>query len=65
MAEAPHHLAIREQLNEQREALADLDALLQSSKDDNGEIQEVHTFCPIPCIAKMDVVQCAVICPMT
>ena len=42
MAEAAHHLAIREQLNEQLEALADLDALLQSSEDDTGEIKEVQ-----------------------
>lgn len=43
MAESAHQLAVREQLNEQLEALADLDALLQSSEDETGEIQEVDT----------------------
>lgn len=39
---ADHHRALREQLAEQREALAELDELLQSSADDDGEIQQVR-----------------------
>ena len=48
MAESAHQLAVREQLNEQLEALADLDALLQSSEDETGEIQEVDTYAHPP-----------------
>lgn len=40
---ADHHQALRKQIAEQREALAELDELLQSSTDDSGEIQQVNT----------------------
>ncbi|CAL8464586.1 g4121 [Coccomyxa elongata] len=39
---ADHHQALREQIVEQREALSELDELLQSSADDTGEIQQVR-----------------------
>ncbi len=48
---ADHHHALREQIVEQREALAELDELLQSSADDTGEIQQVgivSTRCQCP-----------------
>lgn len=54
MAESAHQLAVREQLNEQLEALADLDALLQSSEDETGEIQEVDTHAH-PSVSFMDI----------
>lgn len=55
MAKAEDHLAIREELHEHLESLAELDALIESSQDETGELQQVKS---IPCFIEKRSIPC-------